>query len=108
MIWIDEGSYFLGGALLANALPHLVRGMTGQSFQTPFATPSGKGLSSSTVNVVWGFLNLAAAYGLLFWVGSFSPKSFDMAAVAVGILLIGLFSARHFGAFHGGNISRAS
>ncbi|GAA0327506.1 hypothetical protein GCM10009087_42170 [Sphingomonas oligophenolica] len=105
MIWFDEAAYFLGGGLLANAVPHLVRGMTGHSFQSPFATPSGKGLSSSTVNVLWGFLNLAAAYGLLFWVGSFSAKSFDILAAAIGALLIGLFSARHFGGFHGGNLS---
>lgn len=26
----------------------------GRPFQTPFASPSGKGLSSSRVNVVWG------------------------------------------------------
>lgn len=104
MNWIDEGAYFLGGAMLANAFPHLVCGMTGQPFQSPFATPSGIGLSSSTVNVVWGLVNLAAAYGLLFWVGSFAPRSFDMVAVAVGVLLVGLFSARHFGALHGGNI----
>jgi len=108
MIWLDEAAYFLGGGLLANAIPHLVRGMTGHPFQSPFATPSGKGLSSSTVNVLWGFFNLAAAYGLICWVGYFSPKSFDMLAAAIGALLIGLFSARHFGQFHGGNISRSA
>lgn len=105
MIWLDEAAYFLGGGLLANAVPHLVRGMTGHSFQSPFATPPGQGLSSSTVNVLWGFFNLAAAYGLLFWVGSFSPKSFDVLAAAIGAILVGVFSARHFGQFHGGNVS---
>ena len=30
-------------------------------FQTPFASPPGIGKSSPVVNVLWGFLNLAAA-----------------------------------------------
>jgi hypothetical protein len=30
-------SYFFGGAFLANALPHLVSGMMGRAFQSPFA-----------------------------------------------------------------------
>ena len=53
---LDLVSYFFGGAFLANAVPHLVSGMTGRPFQTPFAKPPGQGLSSSTVNVALGLL----------------------------------------------------
>ncbi|RQS36543.1 hypothetical protein DIE03_04165 [Burkholderia sp. Bp8992] len=97
-------SYFFGGAFLANAVPHLVSGLRGEPFQTPFANPPGRGLSSSAVNVVWGVVNLAIAYALVCRVGDFDLKRLpDAAALGLGILMLGLFLARHFGALHGGN-----
>lgn len=62
MRWYHYVSFFFGGAFLANALPHLGNGISGHAFQSPFATPPGVGLSSSTVNVLWGLFNLAAGY----------------------------------------------
>ncbi|MET3820904.1 MULTISPECIES: hypothetical protein [Burkholderia] len=97
-------SYFFGGAFLTNAVPHLVSGLRGEPFQTPFANPPGRGLSSSTVNVVWGVVNLATGYALLRGVGEFDlARAADVAALGLGVLAIGLFLARHFGALHGGN-----
>lgn len=97
-------SYFFGGAFLANAVPHYVSGVMGRPFQSPFAKPPGKGLSSALVNVLWGFFNLIVAYFLLVQVGSFDPHSAShVAAAAVGALLMSLMVARHFGEFHGGN-----
>jgi len=104
MNWLDYVSYFFGGLFLANVVPHLVSGVMGKPFQTPFAKPPGKGLSSSTVNVLWGFANFVVAYVLLLRAGHFDLRSIRcMAPFAVGVLLIGLQSARHFGEFHGGN-----
>jgi hypothetical protein len=104
MSWLTLISYFFGGAFLSNAIPHIASGSTGRPFQSPFAKPPGQGLSSSTVNVVWGFLNLAVAYVLICRVGDFSLRSTaDAASLGVGFLLMGLLSARHFGRFHGGN-----
>jgi len=104
MNWLHLVSYFFGGAFLANAIPHFVSGMMGQPFQSPFAKPSGEGLSSSTVNVLWGFFNAVVGYLLVVRIGDFDLRSkSDVLALAVGALLIGLFSARHFGQFHGGN-----
>ena len=104
MEWMHYLSWFFGGAFLTNALPHVVSGVTGRPFQSPFAKPPGEGLSSSTVNVLWGVFNLAAAYLLICRVGEFSLRSsFDVAALGLGFVLIGLLSARHFGRFHGGN-----
>lgn len=104
MPWLELLSYAFGGAFLANAIPHLVSGMMGRPFQSPFATPPGQGLSSSTINVLWGFANLVIGYWLVCRVGHFDlddgPK---VAALGLGILLIGLHAARHFGRFHGGN-----
>jgi hypothetical protein len=97
-------SYFFGGVFLSNAIPHFASGSMGRPFQSPFATPRGEGLSSSTVNVLWGFFNLVVAYVLICRVGDFELRStVDVAALGLGVLLIGLFAARHFGRFHGGN-----
>ena len=104
MNWLHLVSYFFGGMFLANAVPHFVSGTMGQPFQSPFAKPPGDGLSSSTVNVLWGFFNAVIGYLLVLRVGHFDVRAAsDVVALAVGALLIGLFSARHFGHFHGGN-----
>ena len=103
MDWLHDVSYFLGGALLANAVPHFVSGVMGRPFQTPFAKPPGRGLSSSTVNVLWGFANFVAAYLLIARVGNFRLRATDNAvALGVGVLLSCLIAARSFGRFHGG------
>ena len=97
-------SCFFGGAFLANAVPHLVNGVSGRPFQTPFARPPGQGLSSSTVNVLWGFLNLAVCWLLLAEVGDFDVRNLaHVGALGLGALLMSLFLARAFGRFHGGN-----
>jgi hypothetical protein len=104
MLWLPLLSYFFGGAFLANAIPHFVIGMIGRPFQSPFAKPPGEGLSSSTVNVLWGFFNIVIGYLLVCRVGDFGLRnSGDVLACGAGALLIALFSARHFGRFHGGN-----
>ncbi len=105
MPWLHDLSYFFGGAFLTNGLPHFVSGVTGRAFQSPFAKPPGEGLSSSTVNVLWGSFNLAVGYVLLCRVGDFDLRSTEhMAMVGAGALLMSLMMARHFGRFHGGNL----
>jgi hypothetical protein len=104
MPWLSLLSYFFGGLFLANAIPHIVSGMMGRPFQSPFAKPPGEGLSSSTVNVLWGFLNLVIGYVLVCRVGDFNPKdTADVAAFGAGAFLIALICARQFGRFNGGN-----
>jgi hypothetical protein len=104
MDWMHELAWFGGGAFLANAIPHVVNGLMGRPFQSPFAKPSGEGLSSSTVNVVWGFANLVVAWLLICRVGAFDLHSTaDAAALGLGMLLLALPLARHFGRFNGGN-----
>ncbi len=104
MEWLDYVSYFFGGAFLTNAVPHFVSGVMGRPFQSPFAKPPGEGLSSSTVNVLWGFFNLAVGYVLTCRVGNFDLRSTaHVVALGLGALLLGLMGARLFGRFHGGN-----
>ena len=104
MPWLHYLSWFFGGAFLTNVIPHFVSGVMGRAFQSPFAKPSGEGLSSSTVNVLWGFLNLVAGYVLVCRVGDFDLHSTaDVAVLGLGALLLALMMARRFGRFHGGN-----
>jgi hypothetical protein len=104
MPWLHYLSWFFGGAFLTNVIPHFVSGVMGRAFQSPFAKPSGEGLSSSTVNVLWGFLNLVVGYVLVCRVGDFDLHStVDVAVLGLGALLLALMMARHFGRFHGGN-----
>jgi hypothetical protein len=109
MDWLHLISYFFGGAFLANAIPHWVSGLMGQAFQSPFAKPPGKGLSSSTVNVLWGFFNLVVGYLLVCRIGDFALKNTgDVVALGLGALAISLLSARHFGTLHGGDLRERS
>ena len=104
MNWLWLVSYFFGGVFEANAIPHFVAGTMVRPFQSPFAKPPGQGLSSATVNVIWGFLNAVVGYLLVTRVGAFDPRATThILAFGLGALLISIVSARHFGQFHGGN-----
>jgi hypothetical protein len=103
--WYHYIAYFFGGAFLANTVPHLVNGMSGSPFQSPFASPPGQGLSSSTVNVLWGMFNLVVAYVLVARVGRFELRQTrHMVVLGLGALLMALLLARELGRFHGGNL----
>jgi hypothetical protein len=77
--WYDYIACFFAGAFLANFVPHFVHGISGDRFPTPFAHPPGKGLSSSTVNVVWALFNLVVGY-MLFRLGKVTSGD-DLALV---------------------------
>jgi hypothetical protein len=103
MRWYHYIAYFFGGMFLANALPHLGNGISGQAFQSPFAHPPGVGLSSAIVNVLWGVFNLAVGYLLVCRVGSFNlRKTTHVLLLGAGILVQSLMLAQHFGPLHGG------
>src|SRR6195256_945101 len=104
MAWLHLISYLFGGSFLCNSIPHFVSGVMGEPFQSPFAKPPGEGLSSSTVNVLWGFFNLVIGYLLVCRVGDFDLRATDDAiSLGLGALLMGILMARMFGRFHGGN-----
>ncbi|HEV2561006.1 MAG TPA: hypothetical protein VGT78_02590 [Rhizomicrobium sp.] len=92
--------HFLAGAILANGVPHFVHGISGEKFQSPFAHPPGKGLSSPLVNVLWGFGNLVAGTALL--MAYAGPRGLiDFTAVGLGALAMGVALAIHFGRVKG-------
>ena len=94
--------HFLGGMLLANAIPHTVHGISGHRFQTPFARPPGRGESSPLVNLLWGAVNAAAGWWLVHWQRGAGPRlPEDQHAVAAGALVVGLVLAWWFGKVRG-------
>ena len=101
---LHDLAYLFGGAFLTNAVPHFVAGVMGSPFQSPFAKPPGEGLSSSTVNVLWGFFNVVVAWVLLVRVEGFDLREPVHAVTAgLGALALALLTARRFGRFNGGN-----
>lgn len=98
MPWYIYVSYFFGGAFFANALPHLIAGVSGHPLQSPFASPPFKGLSSPEVNVAWALVNLAVAYLLLVRVGTFDVQSWsDIGVCFLGFSIMAFQCARSLG-----------
>jgi hypothetical protein len=99
MAWYLYVAGFFAGAFLANAIPHVVQGICGNRFQTPFASPPGIGESSATVNVIWGMVNVAIGGVLLhvFFPGEFPPPWPLCLAALIGASAMALWLANHFG-----------
>ena len=88
----------LAGALLCNAIPHLVKGLCGEAFPTPFARPRGEGLSSPGTNFLWGTANLFAGIVILLTEAHVLGTASGLAALAGGFVVLGYFCSRHFAA----------
>jgi len=65
MSWYAYLAHFVGGAFLANAVPHFVNGISGRPFPSPFSSPPGRGESPHVVSVVWGAFNTTVGYFLV-------------------------------------------
>jgi len=90
MKWYHFIACFFAGAFLTNTVPHFVQGVSGDPFPSPFADPPGKGLSSPTVNVVWGLANLVIGY-LLLRAGRVSQSNYwSLLAFFAGIAAISI------------------
>jgi hypothetical protein len=90
MKWYHYIASFFAGVFLANVVPHFINGVSGNPFPTPFANPPGKGLSSPTVNVLWGCFNLLAAYILLRVSKTSIANKLSMLVLFLGILAISI------------------
>jgi hypothetical protein len=88
---------FFTGALLCNAIPHLVAGLQGVPFPTPFAKPRGVGESSPYVNFLWGGFNLCFGIFLLSRASIVVGMNLESLALLVGALALGSYIAIHFG-----------
>lgn len=98
MPWYYYLAHFFAGAFLTNGVPHLVQGICGNRFQTPFASPPGIGESSSIVNVLWGAFNLIIGAALLryFFPSKLPPPLADSVPTVLGALVMALWLAHHF------------
>ena len=74
MKWFHFIACFFAGAFIANMVPHFIHGISGDSFPSPFSNPPGKGLSSPTINVVWGLGNFVIGY-ILYRTGKVSQSN---------------------------------
>ena len=88
MKWYHYIAVFFAGAFLANVVPHLIHGVSGDPFPTPFANPPGKGLSSPTINVVWALANLLVGYILLMASKVTTKNKLGMFVMFLGIVLM--------------------
>ena len=64
--------YTFSAFLFVNGIPHFVQGVCGHRFQSPFASPPGRGESSPLINVLWGNFNFLLGYLLLNYAGFFA------------------------------------
>jgi len=96
MIWYHYVAGLFAGMFLANVIPHYVKGVTGESFPTPFANPPGKGLSSPMTNIIWALFNLLIGFGLF----KFSKVSFNnelsLIPFFIGFVIITMVSVLNF------------
>ena len=96
MKWYHYIAGFFAGAFLKNMVPHLVNGISGNAFPTPFANPPGHGLSSPLTNVLWALFNLLAGY-FLFRVSKINSKSkLGLFLFFAGVILISILSSITF------------
>jgi hypothetical protein len=86
---------FIAGALMANGIPHFIKGIMGQTHMTPF-----KRVSSAELNVVYGAINFAVGLLLLnlrlAGPGGAIPLGLDRWVFLVGALLMALADANLF------------
>ena len=88
---------FFVGALLCNCIPHLVAGLQGSKFPTPFAKPRGVGESSPLVNFIWGLANLLTGLTILARRPMQLGANFECLALVAGALLLGIYLSQRFG-----------
>lgn len=87
---------FVAGALLCNGVPHLVAGLQGATFPTPFGKPRGVGHSSALTNVLWGAANLLIGGRILAAHPVTVGGSPGFLALTAGAMLLGCYLAVHF------------
>jgi hypothetical protein len=94
---MEFAAFFFAGAFLCNSVPHIVCGLQGMPFPTPFAKPHGVGLSSPIINFAWGLFNLVAGLALLRkWPIHIEPQA-PFLVFLLGVAVVGAYSSIHFG-----------
>jgi hypothetical protein len=98
MPWYFYLLQFVSGLFLANGVPHFVQGISGNRFQSPFATPPGVGESSPLSNALWGYANLAIGATLLWFFHPRGDSAFlGWLLLGLGALFMAVMLSVHFG-----------
>lgn len=89
---------FFAGAFFCNCIPHLVCGVQGAPFPTPFAKPRGVGNSPPITNFFWGLFNLLVGVALLSVFPIIAGLNAGALSFLVGAVALGTYLSIHFGA----------
>ena len=109
MSFTETIAYYISGALAANAIPHVVNGISGRKFpeRLPFKKPGQNESAFETfffspvINVIWGMLNLAIAFVVVNTAGVFRiGLTADMLVFTLGFASAAIFLAWNMGRVH--------
>jgi len=104
MHWYHYIAYFLRGRIPCQFAASSQQWDFGACLSEPLRITARVGLSSSVVNVIWGFFNLGVGYLLVCCIGSFNlRKTQDVLGARAGILITSLMLAMGSDDSHGGN-----
>ena len=103
MPWYSYVAWFFAGAFLVNSVPHIVQGISGNKFQTPFATPRGARRVLRRRQCDLGFANLVIGSVLVHvtWSAPSPPWQLCLTAL-IGALALALYLARRFSSVRSG------
>lgn len=91
-MWAAYVLPFLSGMFAANSVPHLVYGLSGRPFRTPFVRFSGAKVSGPAVNAAWGWVNVVAAWLLAGLPATAFAVSFGLGALLMGVAAAFIFA----------------
>ncbi len=98
MSWYFYMAVFAAGCCAINCIPHLVAGVSGERFQSLFASPPGVGESPAVVNFLWGAANVGFCYGLILLVPDFDlADKLHLGVFSAGAVITGTGLSWHFG-----------
>ena len=92
---VNTIGWFFSGVFVVNTLPHLIHGVSGEKFPSPFDKPRGKKLSSPTLNVIWAFINLSI-FLMIFYFNLSSFTAIQGVIMLVGAFAMAIFLSRYF------------
>ena len=95
MFILNAIGWFFSGVFLVNVIPHLIHGVSGDKFPSPFDKPYGHKLSSPTKNVVWAFINLSI-FAIIFYFNKSSYNVIYAILMLIGAFLMAIYLSRYF------------
>jgi len=95
--WYHYVFAFMAGGIFINVLPHLLNGVSGRPFPSPFSDPPGVGLSSPAANVVWAVINFLIAAAFVYFAKLNQRHRSICIAYFAGAVSMAFYLANYFG-----------